>query len=588
MEEINKDFSTTRMLIKGTADKRRSRYFGLRRKGFYKQGAIDRPLISVITVVYNEPDKLKITLNSVLHQDYDNVEYIIIDGGSKDNATLELLNTHDDYIDYWVSEKDEGIYDAMNKAISVSSGNYITFLNAGDTYSHTDVLSKVAVYMQKDSDVIYGDRNYIKTNNEKRFDKAKDIESIFIRMPFCHQAAFVKRQILEKYKFNTHYRYAADYHLFVRLFIDKLKFKRIDLTVCDYLSGGMSESGMRPHIEVVKILLDATRDMSIIENSAYYKSLLQLSYKELQRIERGLSADQRTLPEFTFEEKLKTKEEQIHKSQQAIQQKDDMIRQNNEMLKQKDVSLNQLNETIRLKDDVILAGKEALNQRNDTIKQKDILLEQRNDVIKQKDILLEQRNDVIKQKDDLISQRNETIRQKDELLGQKDETIKQNESLILQVKELLTQKSETIRQKAELLILKDKSLQHHQELIASQHTELQSKTSEIKQLSERIDKNDHQSKEQNDLIEQLKSEIDSLGKQLHQTLSYLDDSRTQLQQKDEMLMTNSNALREKSKLLIEKEEQLKQRIELLKQVEQSYTFKLGKFLLWPVKKVMGR
>jgi len=113
---------------------------GLRIKGYYKKSYEKKPLISVVTVVYNGEKHLEQTIKSVLDQGYDNIEYIIIDGGSTD-GTLEIIKKYEDAIDYWVSESDGGIYDAMNKAISLATGEWINFMNSGDDF-FSDIYSK--------------------------------------------------------------------------------------------------------------------------------------------------------------------------------------------------------------------------------------------------------------------------------------------------------------------------------------------------------------------------------------------------------------------------------------------------------------
>ena len=104
---------------------------GLRMQGYYKKSYKDKPLISVVTVVYNGEKYLDQTIKSVLNQGYDNVEYIVIDGDSRD-STVDIIRKYEEHIDYWVSEPDAGIYDAMNKGASLCSGKYIAFLNADD------------------------------------------------------------------------------------------------------------------------------------------------------------------------------------------------------------------------------------------------------------------------------------------------------------------------------------------------------------------------------------------------------------------------------------------------------------------------
>src|SRR6056297_2583422 len=113
-----------------------------------------RPLISIITPVLNDARYLEQTIQSVITQDYDNIEYIIIDGGSTD-GTVDIIKKYEDSIAYWVSEPDEGIYDAQNKGVFKATGEYFAVLNSGDYYASTDVVSKVAECIIDDPGVDY-------------------------------------------------------------------------------------------------------------------------------------------------------------------------------------------------------------------------------------------------------------------------------------------------------------------------------------------------------------------------------------------------------------------------------------------------
>ena len=136
-KNIDDTFETTLFLAENSERKAEG---GLRAQGYFKKSYDEKPLISIITVVFNGEEYIKETIQSVINQSYDNVEYIIIDGGSTDN-TLDIVKNYDDKIDYWVSEKDNGIYDAMNKGIILVTGDWINFMNAGDKLLFLDVNS---------------------------------------------------------------------------------------------------------------------------------------------------------------------------------------------------------------------------------------------------------------------------------------------------------------------------------------------------------------------------------------------------------------------------------------------------------------
>ena len=132
---------------------------------------IKKPLISIITVVYNDIENIEETILSVLSQTYDNIELIVIDGASND-GTADVIKKYDKKIDYWISEKDGGIFDAMNKGIKVSKGDYINFMNSGDFFTSADLVNEVVKNLDNQRiDLLYGNRNsndgnYSKINRE--------------------------------------------------------------------------------------------------------------------------------------------------------------------------------------------------------------------------------------------------------------------------------------------------------------------------------------------------------------------------------------------------------------------------------------
>lgn len=198
------------------------------------------PLITVITVVLNGGGHLEETMQSVLNQTYPNVEYIIVDGGSTD-GTLDIIRKYGDRIDYWVSEKDKGIYDAMNKGIKVALGSWINFMNGGDGFYHMDVLEEVFTKSDwKDIDVIYGNHQLIRPTG-KKIVKAGRIEDIWKGSQFCHQSAFVRTKIHRDHIFNTSITIAADFEFFYTLHKEKMDFKHLNIVIANYSAGGISD-----------------------------------------------------------------------------------------------------------------------------------------------------------------------------------------------------------------------------------------------------------------------------------------------------------------------------------------------------------
>lgn len=204
---------------------------GKRMMGNIKKQSLDSPSISVITVVYNGEDFLEKTICGILNQNYKNFEYIIIDGGSSD-GTLDIIKKYEDKIDYWISEKDSGIYDAMNKGIDLSKGDWINFMNAGDTFYNSEVLKEIFSNQEISADLIYG--NAVLIEKDGKFSNkiaSTDLDNLWKQAKFGHESLFVKSKILKENKFNLYYSVAADYDFIMKCFHTGYKFKKYDLNV---------------------------------------------------------------------------------------------------------------------------------------------------------------------------------------------------------------------------------------------------------------------------------------------------------------------------------------------------------------------
>lgn len=202
------------------------------------------PKISVVTVCYNAVATLENTILSVLNQTYSNIEYIVIDGGSKD-GTIDIIKKYEERLTYWKSEPDKGIYDAMNKGIAVATGEWINFMNAGDTFCDSKVIESLFTQVNAESDVIYGDTRVYKTYGSY-IEKPRSLESIKREMPFCHQSTFVKTRHMSSNKFDTRFRIVADYNLFYTLYSENLCFQHIPLPVANYEAiSGVSTAALR-------------------------------------------------------------------------------------------------------------------------------------------------------------------------------------------------------------------------------------------------------------------------------------------------------------------------------------------------------
>ncbi len=212
---------------------------GLRTKGYFKHSYENKPLITVVTVVYNGEEHLEQTIQSVIEQTYDNVEYIIIDGGSTDN-TVNIIEKYEDQIDYWVSEPDGGIYYAMNKSIQLVLGEYVIFMNAGDWFINSVIVGNIAKRVEEQKvDYIFGDLNRIDSDGNIEIHKG-DIKTYKKYTPIGHQALFVKRTVLKEIPFDTQYRIMADYDMMIKFIKQRRTYIYTDSVIANFVLGGIS------------------------------------------------------------------------------------------------------------------------------------------------------------------------------------------------------------------------------------------------------------------------------------------------------------------------------------------------------------
>ncbi len=230
--------------------------------------AKNKPQVSVITVCYNSEHAIEKTLISVTGQVYENIEYIIIDGGSTDK-TNEIIQKYRDQIDLWISEKDEGIYDAMNKAVALAKGEWINFMNAGDTFRDNQVIKDIFDKTRTlGEQVIYGKSiNIYPTFTQKGTILKPD--QMWKAMPINHQAMFMKTKVLQKYGFDQKYRFAADYDLIMRLKTDHISFIFIDqfISMVDCIDSTSVKNILQSISERKEI---ATRNGSNLKIRLYY------------------------------------------------------------------------------------------------------------------------------------------------------------------------------------------------------------------------------------------------------------------------------------------------------------------------------
>ena len=234
--------------------------------------------ISVVTVVYNSENEIEQTIKSVIRQDYANKEYIVIDGGSTD-GTVDIINKYLNNINYFISEKDHGIYDAMNKAIQYASGTWINFMNSGDQFIADNVLSNIHFDKLSKYDVIFGDQ-VIRRFGTLYVSEAKPLyESPYCKhsMGFNHQCCFVKRSCTIKYPFDLRYKLAADYDMIMKIFRNGGFFLHVSLPIAYFDLNGVSSLNQAKHRKEV-LMIDGERGFSLFFQIVCYR--LELLFRK--------------------------------------------------------------------------------------------------------------------------------------------------------------------------------------------------------------------------------------------------------------------------------------------------------------------
>lgn len=201
--------------------------------------------LSIVTVCYNDKKMLVKTMESVLNQNDTEFEYIVIDGNSKD-GTIDVLNKYKLFFEnknivfQFFSEKDTGIYNAMNKGIRKATGEWILFLNAGDLLWDEKVVSWLKkISIGKENSIIYGDVVHY-SEGYFRYKKADKLESITYQMPFSHQAVFMPRELLEREPYDERYKICADYAWLLKMYLQKKKFYYVHRIISIYDLSGIS------------------------------------------------------------------------------------------------------------------------------------------------------------------------------------------------------------------------------------------------------------------------------------------------------------------------------------------------------------
>jgi len=241
------------------------------------------PKVSIITVVYNGVQYIEQTIQSVIAQDYTNIEFIIIDGGSND-GTLDIIKKYKDNIAHWVSEKDSGIYNAMNKGLKIASGEIIAILNADDYYPSNTILNVVNHFNKTKADIVYGNLTKFRSIDAKEYfvEISPDITIMQKRMGVFHPATFVKKEVYQEVGgFNEKYKLSADYDFMLKVYNQQYDFQYLNKSLAYFRIGGASNTNCNSYKEGIKILKENKSPFVLQMQKAYVRCCIKNSTKKI-------------------------------------------------------------------------------------------------------------------------------------------------------------------------------------------------------------------------------------------------------------------------------------------------------------------
>ena len=239
--------------------------------------------ISIITVALNNKEVIKDAIDSILSQAYKNIEYIIIDGASID-GTVEVVQSYGDKISRFISEPDNGIYDAMNKGVDLATGDVIAFLHSDDVYANETVISDIVDCFDNNTQGVYGDLVYTDkadVNKVFRYWKSCDFSTSLLSKGWMppHPTLFLRREVYQKYgAFDTSFKIAGDYDFMLRILKDNIAVKYLPQVIYKMRLGGESNRS-------VKNILDKSKeDLRAMRNNKINNPFFALFYKNVSKI----------------------------------------------------------------------------------------------------------------------------------------------------------------------------------------------------------------------------------------------------------------------------------------------------------------
>lgn len=254
--------------------------------------------VSIITTTYNSGKTLRDTIKSVLAQTYTDIEHIIIDGLSSDN-TLEIIKEFEPLYEgrlKYVSEKDKGLYDAMNKGIAMATGDIIGILNSDDFFTNNEIVNIIArTFYEESVDAVYGDIHFVNDSNllkSVRYYSSQSFRPWKMRFGFmpAHPTFYCKRIVYNKYgTFDTEFKIGADFENLLRLiYINKIRTCYVPMDFVTMRTGGASTSGLKSHNQITRDIVKALLKNGINTNFAlvslrYPVKIAELIYRKLKR-----------------------------------------------------------------------------------------------------------------------------------------------------------------------------------------------------------------------------------------------------------------------------------------------------------------
>lgn len=240
--------------------------------------------ISIITINYNDKTGLSKTLNSVFNQVYQDYEYLVIDGGSTDGSK-ELIESNASKIDYWVSEPDKGIYNAMNKGIAQATSEFVVFMNSGDAFHNDYVLNDVDSKLTSEYDIYYGDCYRVTPNKFKKWTFPKKLSfSFFYSTSLSHQSSFIRRKLFyDFFMYNENLKIVSDWEFFIYSICKmNVPYKHLDMIISDFDFTGISSTKKHEQLDFAerKIVLDNHFPLFVED----YKGLGKFHSKRVQQL----------------------------------------------------------------------------------------------------------------------------------------------------------------------------------------------------------------------------------------------------------------------------------------------------------------